>query len=159
MEQFTNLIEFRQAIYDHGLTKARNAQFELLGALLLGQPIRSFPELSLLPVFRRGWSSAYAAIEDGEQDREWLEDHFTQRIPRTGPVLFSLDARLGLTQQRGRWPICSMSTAPREQLMADRSSSVTRTRCWPGFLNVVAVGLRRFRSDERPVSSQTWRSA
>jgi len=91
MEQFTNLIEFRQAIYDHGLTKARDAQFELVDALLLDQPIRLFPELSLLPVFRRGWSSAYAAIEDGEQDREWLEGYFTQRVPRTGPVLFSLD--------------------------------------------------------------------
>ena len=29
-----------------------DAQFELLDALLLGQPIRSFPELSLLPIFR-----------------------------------------------------------------------------------------------------------
>ena len=48
MEQFTNLIEFRQAIYNHGLTKARDAQFELLDALLLGQPIRSLhlPSLS-----------------------------------------------------------------------------------------------------------------
>jgi len=47
MEQFTNLIEFRQAIYDHGLTRSRDAEFELLDALLLSPPIRSFPELSL----------------------------------------------------------------------------------------------------------------
>jgi hypothetical protein len=68
MEQFNNLIEFRQAIYTHWFTRARDAQFELLDALLLGQPIRSFPELSLLPVFRRKWSSIYAVIKEGRQD-------------------------------------------------------------------------------------------
>ena len=67
MEQFSNLIEFRQAIYEHALTKARDAQFELLDALLLSPPIRAFPELSLSPVFRRSWSSAYAAIENRHQ--------------------------------------------------------------------------------------------
>ena len=48
MEQFNNLIEFRQAIYEHGFTKAGDAQFELVDALLLGRSIRSFPELSVL---------------------------------------------------------------------------------------------------------------
>ena len=91
MEQFNNLIEFRQAICEHGLTRARDAQFELLDALLLGQPIRSFPELSLLPVFRRKWSSIYAAIKEGQQDWEWLEGYFIQHIPAKGPLLFSLD--------------------------------------------------------------------
>lgn len=91
MEQFNNLIEFRQAIYDQGLTKARDAQFELMDALLVGQPIRSYPELSLLPVFRRKWPSIYAAIEDGGQDREWLEVYFIQQLPTRGPLLFSLD--------------------------------------------------------------------
>jgi hypothetical protein len=91
VEQFNNLIEFRQAIYEHGLTRARDAQFELLDALLLGQSIRSFPELSLLPVFRRKWSSIYAAIKEGQQDREWLEGYFIQHIPAKGPLLFSLD--------------------------------------------------------------------
>ncbi|MDH7485408.1 MAG: hypothetical protein QHJ81_03935, partial [Anaerolineae bacterium] len=70
MEQFTNLIEFRQAIYDHGLTYARDAQFDLLDALLLSPPVRSFPELSLSPAFRRRWPSIYAAIQEGRQDQE-----------------------------------------------------------------------------------------
>jgi len=91
MEQFSNLIEFRQATYEHGLTKARDAQFELVDAVLLGRPIRSFPELSLLPPFRRKWHSSYAAIERGGQDWEWLEEHFVQQIPTKGPTLFSLD--------------------------------------------------------------------
>jgi hypothetical protein len=52
MEQFTSLVEFRQAVYDRGLTRARDAQFELVDALLLSRPIRSFPELSLSSAFR-----------------------------------------------------------------------------------------------------------
>jgi hypothetical protein len=53
MEQFNKLIEFRQAVYDKGLIWGKDAQFELVDALLLSPPIRSFPELSLVPVFRR----------------------------------------------------------------------------------------------------------
>lgn len=92
MEQFNNLIEFRQAIYEHGLTAARDAQFELIDALLLGRPIRSFPELSLAPPFRRQWHSSYAAIKRGGQDWEWLEGFFARHVAvKEGPRLFSLD--------------------------------------------------------------------
>jgi len=91
MEQFNNLIEFRQAIYDQGFTKASDVQFELVDALLVGAAIRSYPELSLLPVFRRKWPSVYTAIEDGEQDWEWLESYLIQQLPRRGTVVFPLD--------------------------------------------------------------------
>ena len=40
-EQINNLIKFRQAIYENGLTDYRDAQFELIDALLaksLGRP-------------------------------------------------------------------------------------------------------------------------
>ena len=90
MEQFNNLIEFRQATYKHGFTKANDAQSELVDALLLGRSIRSFPESSLLPPFRRKWHSSYAAIERGSQDWAWLEGYFIQQIPAQGPKLFSL---------------------------------------------------------------------
>src|SRR5260370_16768900 len=62
------LLVFRQVIYQQGFTKRRDAQFELLDALLLNGPARSFPDLSCLPVFRRRWSSVYAALEDGRQN-------------------------------------------------------------------------------------------
>jgi len=91
MKQFNNLIEFRQAVYDHGFVRFADAQFDLVDALLLSPPIRSFPELSLSPAFRRQWHSAYAAIEEGEQDREWLEHYFIEQIPAQGPQIFSLD--------------------------------------------------------------------
>jgi hypothetical protein len=106
MEQFNDLIEFRQATYEHGLTKAQDAQFELVDALLLNSPVRSFPELSLSPVFRRKWTSAYAAIEDGEQDREWLERLFVEQIPAGDIQAFSLDGTV--------WP------HPEARVLADR---------------------------------------
>jgi hypothetical protein len=67
---------FRQAVYEHGLTKARDSQFELLDALLLSRAVRSFPGLTSHPVFRRQWHSAYTAIEDGDQNGDWLEETF-----------------------------------------------------------------------------------
>jgi len=90
-EQLNNLIEFRQAVYQQGLTRARGAQFELVDALLMSRFIRSFPELSLSPLFRREWSSAYAAIEEGKQDREWLEAHFVACVPQREKQVFALD--------------------------------------------------------------------
>jgi hypothetical protein len=106
MEQFSNLIEFRQAVYGHGLTRARDTQFELVDALLLSPPVRSFAELTLSPAFRYAWPSAYAAIESGGQDQEWLEAHLSQHVPTTGPQVFSLDGTA--------WP------HPKAKTLADR---------------------------------------
>src|SRR4030042_5123702 len=61
-------INFRQATYDR-LGLARDSLFELGDAVLLSPPVRSFPELTLSPVFRRKWSSSYEAIEDGRPPR------------------------------------------------------------------------------------------
>ena len=91
MKQFSKITEFRQAVYDHGLTSTKDAQFELVDALLLNPSIRSFPELSLSPVFRRKWPSAYTAIEEGKQDRQWLEGHFAAQVPQQGKQVFALD--------------------------------------------------------------------
>jgi hypothetical protein len=91
MQQFSKFIEFRQAVYDHALTRARDAQFELVDALLLSAPIHTFPELSLCPAFRRQWPSAYAAIEDGRQDRDWLERYLIRHLPTHGLLVFPLD--------------------------------------------------------------------
>ncbi len=66
-KRLNNLNQFRQELYRFGFTKLQNAQFELLDALALSGPISSFPELSLSPVFRRRWPSAYATLEDGQQ--------------------------------------------------------------------------------------------
>jgi hypothetical protein len=41
MEQFDKIVEFRQAVYNHGLTSTQDAQFELMDALLLSPGILS----------------------------------------------------------------------------------------------------------------------
>jgi hypothetical protein len=92
MRDFNNLIEFRQTVYNEVLTRSRDAQFELVDALLLTAPIHSFPELSRSPVFRRQWYSVYTAIEDGRQDQEKLEHYLAQLLPKTGCLVFPLDA-------------------------------------------------------------------
>jgi hypothetical protein len=91
MTQFNKLVEFRHAVYAHGLLLRRDAQFELLDAVLLSAWVRSFPELSLSPAFRRGWSSAYGAVEEGTQDWGWLEQYFIQQLPNPAVQVYALD--------------------------------------------------------------------
>jgi len=40
MKQSNKLIEFRQAVYDHGLARFADAQLDLVDALLFSPPIR-----------------------------------------------------------------------------------------------------------------------
>lgn len=89
--QLNKIIEFRQQVYAYGLTKAREAQFELVDALLSNRTIQAFPELSFALVHRRQWHSAYAALEKGEQDRTWLTRHFIKQVPNTPVTVFALD--------------------------------------------------------------------
>jgi hypothetical protein len=115
MQQFNNLIEFRQTVYDHVLTRARDAQFELVDALLLSAPIHTFPELSRSPAFRRQWHSAYTAVEDGRQDRERLECYLTQLLPTDGCLVFSLDSTA--------WPHTAARTMPDRQYVHSASDT------------------------------------
>jgi len=93
-KQLNNLIEFRQTAYEQILTGSRDVQFELTDALLMGQTIGCFAELSLRCVFRRGWSSAYRAVEEGEQAGHWLRQSFVQQVPRSGIQVFPLDTTM-----------------------------------------------------------------
>ena len=79
--QLTKLIEFRQQIYGNALTKARDAQFDLIDALLSNRRISSLPELSLAPVHQRQWHSAYAALKHGQQDVAWLRQFLCDQVP------------------------------------------------------------------------------
>ncbi len=124
MKQVNQLIAFRQAVYEHGLGAAQDAQFELVDALLLSPAIWSFPELSLSPAFRRQWPSAYAALEDGSQDRAWLEAYLLQQVPPTGRHIFSLDDT--------DWP------HPQAKVLADRQYVHTASPAING--GVIVVG-------------------
>jgi len=70
-EHFNKLIQFRQAAYER-LGNARDALFELSDAVIQMRQVQSFVELSCAPAFRRKWSSAYEALQDGRPDREGL---------------------------------------------------------------------------------------
>jgi len=71
--------------------RRRDAQYELLDALLLKDQIASFPMLSCSAAFRRRWQSAYAALERGQQDQEWIRSYLAKKVPETGIRFFSLD--------------------------------------------------------------------
>lgn len=90
--ELNKLIEFRQDIYDNALRKARDAQFELVDALLSDCRINSFPELSLAPVHQRQWHSSYAALENGQQDEAWLRTYFCEQVPDLNVTVFALDS-------------------------------------------------------------------
>lgn len=119
-QQVNRLIEFRQATYEHAFSREKDAQFELLDALTASaRPIISFPELSLSPFFQRQWSSAYAAVERGQQDREWLTNHLSQQIESSyaDVVLMALDV--------SAWPRPDAVTLPDRQFVHSSTQDAT----------------------------------
>lgn len=119
-QQTNRLTEFRQVIYHCAFRKEQEAQFELLDALsATAHAIRAFPELSLSPFFRRQWSSAYAAVERGRQDREWVTRYLSRQITpnREGVVLMPLDM--------SAWPRPDAATLPDRQLVRGSTEDVT----------------------------------
>ncbi len=76
---FSKLIVFRQAAYSL-MGKAQDALFELTDAVIQMQHPQSFVELSCAPAFRRKWSSAYEALQDGRPDREGLLHLYLQQL-------------------------------------------------------------------------------
>ena len=90
-QQLNKLIEFRQVVYEQVLLKARDTQFELIEALLEGERIRSFPELSLSTRFQRQWHSSYRAIDRGEQAEEMLMGLACKQLTADGTHVLAID--------------------------------------------------------------------
>jgi hypothetical protein len=78
-------------VYEQALTHERDAQFELIAAILFSPAVQSFAELSLSPVFQRGWPSLYAAVERGRVDEQWLRYYLTRQVPTQGITIFAID--------------------------------------------------------------------
>lgn len=91
MEQLNRLKAFRQDLYDQVLTKRRDAQQELLDALLLSPPMHAFPELTLCPAFTRQWPSLYKALADGQQDETACMSLLARQLPSPLVMVFALD--------------------------------------------------------------------
>ena len=64
----------------------------------------SLPHLSLEPVHRRGWGSAYAALARGRIDTERLRDLLVSRLPDADPLVFAVDVTT--------WPRCDAECSP-----------------------------------------------
>ena len=81
--------------YEQILTGSRDSQFELVDALLSsGRKIGCFAELSLRPSFRRGWSSAYRALDKGKQASKRIQGRFVKQVPQTGIQVYPLDTTM-----------------------------------------------------------------
>jgi hypothetical protein len=85
-------------------TRRADALFELGDALLCAQAVPSLPHLSLEPVCRRGWGSAYAALARGRIDTERLRDLLVRVLPDADPPVFAVDVTT--------WPRCDAECSP-----------------------------------------------
>lgn len=92
---FDRLRQFRQTVYE-SLGKAKDAVFELMDAVLVSPSIASFVSLSQSPVFRRQWSSTYAALQDGRVHRGKLMRYLVSEIAIDEQPLLVGDSSLWL---------------------------------------------------------------
>jgi hypothetical protein len=76
---FEQLNQYRHSLYGQ-LGKAKDAVFELMDAVLVSASIKSFVSLSQSPVFRRQWSSVYAALHDSRLPQAKLMKGVVERV-------------------------------------------------------------------------------
>ena len=85
---------FRHEVY-RCFTRAGDALFNTVDALVTETQAHSFPELSLSPLFERRWPSLYEAFEDGRIDHDYLREVFVTYSPLPVPgkrVWWGIDA-------------------------------------------------------------------
>src|SRR5436305_3638272 len=88
------LNEFRHQVYGC-FTRAADALFNTVDALLTETTAHHFVDLSLSPFFERQWASLYEAFEDGRIEREDLQRVLIAHLPRPPEgtwLLLGLDA-------------------------------------------------------------------
>lgn len=83
-EQLNKIIEFRQTVYNDIFMARRDAQFELVDALLSKGKVASFPWLSTAGCFQRQWPSLYDAIEAQGQAVAELRRLLLGQVPEAG---------------------------------------------------------------------------
>ncbi|MFV2045062.1 MAG: transposase [Anaerolineales bacterium] len=127
-------------MYQYGFTRRKDAQSELLDALLLKDQIASFPILSCSAAFTRRLSSAYAALEKGQQDTAWLSSYLAKQAPETGIQFFSLD--------------CTAWARPEAHTLPDRQYVYQPSRTNQG--SVVVIGHAYSLLDWVPEHNSSW---
>jgi hypothetical protein len=81
---------FRQEVHKL-LTKAKDATFELMDAVMTTRQATSLAEFSLSPMFRRQYPSTYEAIEDCRPQRNQLMRLCINQIPMQKYIVFGID--------------------------------------------------------------------
>lgn len=94
IKQLNKIIEFRQAVYAHGLSKEQDALFELVDAMVERSHAHCGAELSLSPLFQRQWNSLYKAVARGRVETEFLAELFAGQVPTTGVQVYALDTTM-----------------------------------------------------------------
>lgn len=151
--QRNRLQQFRQAIYDHLFTRARDALFELLEALLVHPAVGSFAELCLASVFRRQWPSLYAALRDGKLDLDQLEQFLAAQVPATEEAVYALDTTLWphpqarTLAQRQYYPL----TGSGRPIVAGHAYSLLSWVVERGTSWALPLSVRRLRPEETAV--------
>jgi DDE superfamily endonuclease len=111
----TQLEKFRQAMYDC-LGKAKDAVFELMDAVLTSPSIPSFVSLSQSPVFRRQWSSIYAALHDSRPPKMLLMKLLVQEV--------ATDEQPFLAGDHSFWARPEAKTLKERTFHGDRAGSI-----------------------------------
>ena len=88
---FNHLQNFRQTLY-RSLGNGRDALFDLMDAVLVSACIVSFVSLSQSPVFRRQWSSTYAALQDSQLPRAQVRQLLVSQVAQHRQPLLVGDA-------------------------------------------------------------------
>jgi Transposase DDE domain len=81
---------FRQEVHKL-LTKAKDATFELMDAVMTTRLASSLAEFSLSPMFRRQYPSTYEAIEDCRPQRNQLMQLYIKQLPSQKYLVFGID--------------------------------------------------------------------
>jgi hypothetical protein len=100
-------------------SRSGDALFELADALTAEAGARSLPELSLSPLFRRQWSSVYAALEDGHIETQRWSRVWTAALlsSHEGAVWMSVDStsiarpEAETSSDRGMISVCNLPHA------------------------------------------------
>jgi hypothetical protein len=94
---------FRHQVYTN-LECRRDAQFEIIDAVLTAPVIESPAHLSLAPSFQRKWGSIYDALNAGTMDQPAMEQVLTETPLATETNWYAIDGSV--------WPRCDAETSP-----------------------------------------------
>jgi hypothetical protein len=101
--EMERLRAFRQQVYTI-LRCRRDAQFEIIEAVLTVPVIESPAHVSLAPAFQRKWGSLYDAFNAGTMDQSDMEQMMAEYPLETQTNWYAIDASV--------WPRCDAETSP-----------------------------------------------